>query len=72
MCIRDSPSKSRIRNLQSIGRVLRRGEGKEIATLYDIGDDISGRNYTLKHLNERVDIYQKENFKYEVHKVNLR
>ena len=67
-----SPSKSRIRNLQSIGRVLRRGEGKEIATLYDIGDDISGRNYTLKHLNERVNIYQKENFKYEVHKVNLR
>ena len=67
-----SPSKSRIRNLQSIGRVLRRGEGKTIATLYDIADDIGGQNYTLKHLNERVNIYNEENFKYEVIKVNLR
>ena len=67
-----SPSKSRIRNLQSIGRVLRKGEGKEIATLYDIGDDIGGQNYTLKHLNERVNIYLEENFKHETIKVNLR
>ena len=67
-----SPSKSRIRNLQSIGRVLRKGQGKTIATLYDIGDDIGGQNYTLKHLNERVNIYQEENFKYETIKVNLR
>ena len=67
-----SPSKSRVRNLQSIGRVLRKGEGKDLATLYDIADDINGRNYTLKHLNERVNIYQSENFKYEVIKVNLR
>ena len=67
-----SPSKSRVRNLQSIGRVLRKGEGKELATLYDIADNINGRNYTLKHLNERVNIYQSENFKYEVIKVNLR
>ena len=67
-----SPSKSRIRNLQSIGRVLRKGKGKDIATLYDIADDIGGQNYTLKHLNERVTIYNEENFKYEVIRVNLR
>ena len=67
-----SPSKSRIRNLQSIGRVLRKGEGKDIATLYDIADDIGGQNYTLKHLNERVNIYNDENFKYEVIRINLR
>ena len=67
-----SPSKSRIRNLQSIGRVLRKGEGKSIATLYDIADDIGGQNYTLKHLNERVTIYNEENFKYEVIKINLK
>jgi len=67
-----SPSKSRIRNLQSIGRVLRRGEGKSIATLYDIADDIGGQNYTIKHLNERVNIYNEENFKYEVIKINLK
>ena len=67
-----SPSKSRIRNLQSIGRVLRRGEGKDMATLYDIADDIGGQNYTLKHLNERVNIYNDENFKYEVVRISLR
>ena len=67
-----SPSKSRIRNLQSIGRVLRKGEGKDMATLYDIADDIGGQNYTLKHLNERVNIYNDENFKYEVVRINLR
>jgi len=68
-----SPSKSRIRNLQSIGRVLRRGEGKTIATLYDIADDISGTrdNYTLKHLYERLKIYKEENFKYEISNINL-
>lgn len=70
-----SPSKSRVRNLQSIGRVLRKGEGKEIATLYDIADNISsesGReNYTLRHLRERLKIYQEENFNYEIIKVNL-
>jgi superfamily II DNA or RNA helicase len=50
-----SPSKSRIRNLQSIGRVLRKGENKVKATLYDIADDISyksRKNYTLNHLIE--------------------
>ena len=70
-----SPSKSRVRNLQSIGRVLRKGEGKDIATLYDIADDISNEkrsNYTLRHLYERVKIYQEENFKYEKVKVDLR
>lgn len=69
-----SPSKSRVRNLQSIGRVLRKGEGKELATLYDIADDISEKphkNYTLKHLEERINIYQEENFKYEIIKINI-
>jgi superfamily II DNA or RNA helicase len=70
-----SPSKSRIRNLQSIGRVLRKGEDKEIATLYDIADNISSKtreNYTLRHLRERLKIYEEENFKYEIIKVNLK
>ena len=62
-----SPSKSRVRNLQSIGRVLRKGENKSQATLYDIADDIStdrGNNYTLNHLMERVKIYNEEKFDY--------
>ena len=36
-----SPSKSRIRNLQSIGRGLRLKDNKSGATLYDIADDMT-------------------------------
>ena len=64
-----SPSKSRIRNLQSIGRVLRKGDKKSKATLYDIADDIrykSRKNYTLNHLIERIKIYNEENFNYDI------
>jgi superfamily II DNA or RNA helicase len=64
-----SPSKSRIRNLQSIGRVLRKGDNKVKATLYDIADDISyksRKNYTLNHLIERIKIYNEENFNYDI------
>ena len=70
-----SPSKSRIRNLQSIGRVLRKGKGKVKSLLYDIADDIkydSQRNYTLNHLLERVKIYNEENFNYELSQVKLK
>ena len=70
-----SPSKSRIRNLQSIGRVLRKSKEKVSATLYDIADDIthnSKRNYTLNHLVERIKIYNEENFDYEIISINLK
>lgn len=70
-----SPSKSRIRNLQSIGRVLRKGNNKFSATLYDVADDCTynkKRNYTLNHMVERIKIYNEENFNYELIKVNLR
>ena len=70
-----SPSKSRIRNLQSIGRVLRKGDKKNQAVLYDIADDItykSKKNYTLNHLVERIKIYNQEKFNYEIVQVSLR
>ena len=70
-----SPSKSRVRNLQSIGRVLRKGRDKTIATLYDIADDISrdnGKNYTLLHLFERLKIYREEKFNYEIVEIKLK
>ena len=70
-----SPSKSRIRNLQSIGRVLRKGREKVEAVLYDIADDCSTddkRNYTLNHLVERIKIYNEENFNYDLIRVNLK
>ena len=70
-----SPSKSRIRNLQSIGRVLRKGRDKVKATLYDIADDCihnSKRNYTLNHFIERIKIYIEENFNYEIITIQLK
>jgi len=70
-----SPSKSRIRNLQSIGRVLRKGEQKTRATLYDIADDISyksRKNYTLNHLIERIKVYNEEKFNYDIVNIPLR
>ena len=70
-----SPSKSRIRNLQSIGRVLRKGANKIKAILYDIADDCtknSKRNYTLNHLIERIKIYNEENFNYEIITIQLK
>jgi superfamily II DNA or RNA helicase len=70
-----SPSKSRIRNLQSIGRVLRKGKNKTKAVLYDISDDCtynSRKNYTLNHLIERIKTYNEENFNYEIITIQLK
>ena len=70
-----SPSKSRIRNLQSIGRVLRKGTNKAKAILYDISDDCSvksRKNYTLNHLIERIKIYNEENFNYDIITIQLK
>ena len=69
-----SPSKSRIRNLQSIGRGLRLKDNKSHATLYDVADDLSynnKENYTLAHFRERINIYSGEDFDYEIHNIEL-
>jgi superfamily II DNA or RNA helicase len=69
-----SPSKSRVRVLQSIGRQLRKSEGKDVAILYDISDDLSWKsrtNYTLRHMVERVKIYNEEKFDYSITKISL-
>jgi superfamily II DNA or RNA helicase len=70
-----SPSKSRIRNLQSIGRGLRIGDNKTEAVLFDIVDDFRiGKflNYTIKHFIERVKIYDEEKFKYKFYNIELK
>jgi superfamily II DNA or RNA helicase len=70
-----SPSKSRVRNLQSIGRGLRQSEGKEKAILYDIADDLRYKkhmNFTLKHFVERVKIYTEEQFPFKIYKIGLK
>ena len=70
-----SPSKSRIRNLQSIGRGLRKSETKTSSTLYDIADDLtwkSKKNHTLLHFIERINIYNEEKFVYKIYTVGLK
>jgi superfamily II DNA or RNA helicase len=64
-----SPSKSRIRILQSIGRGLRIGDNKDAMTLYDIADDLrvgTHTNFTLQHFMERINIYNSEGFEYKI------
>jgi superfamily II DNA or RNA helicase len=70
-----SPSKSRIRNLQSIGRGLRKGDNKQEAVLFDIADDFrKGKfvNFTLKHLIERLKIYDQEKFEYKMYNIEIK
>lgn len=65
-----SPTKAKIRVLQSIGRGLRKNEGKDKMTLYDVVDDFSRKtkggnlklNYVMKHFTERYSLYQREKF----------
>ena len=70
-----SPSKSRIRVLQSIGRGLRKAKGKDSVLLYDIADDFrknGGReNFTLRHLAERLKFYVEEDFTYRMTTLSL-
>lgn len=70
-----SPSKSRVRNLQSIGRGLRKSDTKTDSTLYDIADDLSwksSQNHTLRHYLERIKTYNEEKFSYKVYKVSIK
>ena len=69
-----SPSKSRVRVLQSIGRGLRKGDNKDSVLIFDIADDISylsRQNFTYRHFQQRLNIYKTEELNYKVEKVKL-
>jgi superfamily II DNA or RNA helicase len=69
-----SPSKSKIRNLQSIGRGLRLKEGKTSCTLYDIADNFAMKsklNFAMKHFKERLEQYQLEQFEYNIKQLSF-
>ena len=69
-----SPTKSKIRILQSLGRGLRLGDNKVKANLYDIADDFSHkekRNFTLSHFMERINTYSEQEFDYELDHVDI-
>lgn len=69
------PTKSTIRVRQSIGRGLRLKEGKSHCKLFDIADDFrygkARANTTLTHFEERIKIYDKEQFDWTLTKVQL-
>ena len=68
------PYKAKIRNLQSIGRILRLDDKNNKAVLYDIVDDLHWKkrdNYGLKHWRERVKIYADEKFDYNFQQINI-
>ncbi len=70
-----SPSKSRIRNLQSIGRGLRLSDNKEETVLYDIADDLrwkNRKNYAFRHHEDRIKIYDEEKFPYKIYNISLK
>lgn len=74
-----SPYKSRIKNLQSIGRVLRRSETKQKAVLYDIADNLIALNrnkkrvvnFSSEHFAERTKIYHQEGFDLKIFNIKL-
>lgn len=68
------PTKSTIRVRQQIGRGLRLRAGKNKCTLFDVADDLSFKSYTnttLRHMFHRIEIYDKEQFDYTVHKIDV-
>jgi len=70
-----SPSKSRIRNLQSIGRGLRLSDNNQETVLYDITDDLrwkNRKNYAYRHHEDRMKIYDEEKFPYKIHNISLK
>lgn len=70
-----SPSKGQIRVLQSIGRMLRLSENKELATFYDISDDFRFKGYKNHGINSllaRIEIYKSEKFKLKNYKIGIK
>ena len=69
-----SPSKSRVRVLQSIGRGLRQTDDKSRIKLFDVSDNVSYKsrpNFTYRHFTQRLNIYKEEQFNYKINRINL-
>lgn len=66
--------KSEVLIKQSLGRGMRKMEGKESVNIIDFVDDFSlpkYQNYLMKHSLARIEIYKKEQFPYKIYKVKL-
>jgi len=68
------PTKSKIKVLQSVGRILRKSKFGNDVFVYDIVDDFSigaYTNYTLEHGRERCKHYNNQMFDVEVKNITL-
>lgn len=74
-------TKSRVKTIQSIGRVLRLNHNKDSVRIFDIVDDlrikdrvkkIFFKNYSYKHYEERMKIYRDNNFTIEEKQYTLK
>jgi superfamily II DNA or RNA helicase len=66
--------KSEVLIKQSLGRGMRKMEGKEKVNIIDFVDDFSTvgyKNYLMKHSEARIAIYKNENFDYKIFRVTL-
>ena len=66
--------KSEVLIKQSLGRGMRKMEGKEVVNVIDFVDDFSTpryQNYLIKHSEARLQIYKKEGFSYKIFKVKF-
>ena len=71
-----SPSKSKVRVLQSIGRGLRKHISKTHLNLIDLVDDIHSQsnakqNYSFRHGVKRLDFYKDEQFDYTLNSFEI-
>lgn len=69
-----SSSKSKVRVLQSIGRLMRLHESKKVAQLIDLVDKLDHKgqaNFTLRHCEERIKFYSREKYKVAFMTMNL-
>lgn len=75
--------KSRVKVLQSLGRILRKKEGKEKAYLFDLVDDLSfnmkldGKkvsysNHAKNHYAERLAIYSAQHFQVQKYEIQVK
>lgn len=68
------PSKSYIRVIQTLGRLMRQHSSKEVAWIWDLVDNASynaSRNHALRHSHERYKFYLTERHPVEFMKVAL-
>lgn len=73
-CVLISSSKSKIRILQTIGRMMRLHSTKMNSYIYDIVDNLQldhKENYAMQHAQKRIEYYTNESFDLDFIKIDL-